>query len=413
MSNSRPQRRSVYREGYWQLDTPIASSWGVHDGELIAVSGQVDMHRDGRVGHTRLAGQAAATIDHIRGVLESLDCDFSDLVKLVVFYAQHDAPYEEDLRDLVSGLLDKRAEVVLTLVPLRYLGYPGIKIEIDAYAMRDRNGSAMPRVTAVVRDLGDPGTGLCHGLRCGEFIFVAGQSATTSNGKIGFPDDLVSQNRQVLEKFETILAEFSAGPADIVKVNSWRAPPASNAAYVQAARDRFDFLQPAAPAVTGITVPGLRASGCLIRLDLWAMLTREGHSLPHTRLQPENHWDWKLATGYSHGLRCGDWLFVGGQAALDEHGEIQQPGKPIPQTRITMDFVERILREGDTGFDDVLKLNTYYCGTDDATRLHENLQVRNACFNVPGPASTGVPVDNLAYPGQEVEVEAIAHFRRR
>ena len=56
------------------------------------------------------------------------------------------------------------------------------------------------------------------------------------------------------------------------------------------------------------------------------MRSTGGGPLPRRTLKPAQHWDWPSPTPYSQGLRCGPWLFVGGQAALDEDGNISVDG---------------------------------------------------------------------------------------
>ena len=46
------------------------------------------------------------------------------------------------------------------------------------------------------------------------------------------------------------------------------------------------------------------------------------------RLMPRHHWGWRGEqwSTISQGWRAGNLVFVGGQVALDEHGEIIGPG---------------------------------------------------------------------------------------
>lgn len=374
---------------------PYSAAVAEHD--WIMLAGQVDADNTGRVGHPGdPAAQTAAAIGNIERLLRQLDADLRDLVKLVVFYVQPGVE-EAGLQAQIGALLGDGAAAVITLVPLRQLRYAGLAVEMDAYAMRSGDKTAI-----TLPELPDPGPGLCHGLSCDEFVFVGGQSSADATTPVRFAGDLVSQNRQTLDNLHCILNGLGVDVAQIVKANSWRASPPSAGAYAQAARDRFEFFSAARPAVTGITIPGLAAVGHLIRLDLWAVRA----PLPRTHVMPPDHWGWQLETTYSHGLQCGDWLFVGGQAALDRDCHVQQPENPLTQTEITMAFVQDVLRSAGVDFENVLKINTYSTGRSDERQQH--LHALNRYFKHPGPASTCVPVDSLAYAGQVVEVEAIA-----
>ena len=73
-----------------------------------------------------------------------------------------------------------------------------------------------------------------------------------------------------------------------------------------------------------------------------------------------------------------------------------------------MRYVAQVLGEAGAGFDDVLKLNTYYCHSVGAGALQEGAGSRSRRFPPPGPASSDVPVHELAHAGMLVEIEAIA-----
>jgi enamine deaminase RidA (YjgF/YER057c/UK114 family) len=248
----------------------------------------------------------------------------------------------------------------------------------------------------------------CQGLRCGQSVFVGGRPPSGHERTLAQPPGLVEQNARALSSVANILDQLLTSADDIVKFNTWRAPPPTVQAYTDADQDRFSFLCGAAPAVTGITVPNLQATGDLIRMDASAMLPAAAERF---RLMPMDHWDWKLKTSYSHGVRCSDLLFVGGQAALDEHSDVVRLDMTAAQTHIAMIYIGRILREGGATFDDVIKLNAYYRGTDSVAGLTENLKVRNSYFAAPGPIATAVPVDNLAYPRMQIEIEVVARCR--
>ena len=108
------------------------------------------------------------------------------------------------------------------------------------------------------------------------------------------------------------------------------------------------------------------------------------------------HWDWPSPTPYSHGVRCGAWLFVGGQAALDAHGAVQSRDA-AEQRRLVREHLLRVLRAGQATTDDLVKVNTYYCPS-----------AREPGSMLPAAAHSHVPVEALAYPGLTIEIEAIA-----
>ena len=376
---------------------------------LIAVSGQADLDSFGQVAHPADArAQVAAVVGRIQERLERVGADLSDLAKLVVFHVPEPGCGEREMRDLLARALGPEVLTTLTMVPLPRLVSPGLLIAVDAYAMCGADGRRLERTPLAIPRFASLPEPFCHGLRCDEFIFTSGQSALDEPGEVLFGGDLPSQNRHALDGVAEVLDGFGASPGDIVKFNTWRAPPPSPRAYRRAAQDRFDFLAAARPAVTGITIPETMGPVPLIRMDACAMRSSHGGPLPRRTLKPARHWDWPSPTPYSQGLRCGPWVFVGGQAALDEHGKVVGGGNRADQTDLVMRYVARVLEAAGACFDDVLKLNTYYCHRVGAGALHDGAEPRSRCFSPPGPASSDVPVDELAWPGMLVEIEAIA-----
>ena len=378
-------------------------------GRLIAVSGQADLVSLGQVAHPANArAQVVAVVGRVRERLERVGAKLSDLAKLVVFHVPEPVGGERETRDLLARALGPDVLTTLTMVPLPRLVSPGLLIAVDAYAMRGVDGRRLARAPIDVPGLASLPEPFCHGLRCEEFIFASGQSAMDERGEALFGGDLPSQNRHALDGIAAILDGLGAGPGDIVKFNTWRAPPPSPQAYRSAAQARFDFLAAAPPAVTGITIPESTGPGPLIRMDAWAMRSNRGGPLPRRTLKPAQHWDWPSPTPYGQGLRCGPWVFVGGQAALDAHGKVVGGENRADQTELVMHYVAQVLGTAGAGFDDVLKLNTYYCHSVGAGTLQDGADPRSRWFYPPGPALSDVPVDELAWPGMLVEIEAIA-----
>ena len=376
---------------------------------LIAVSGQADVDSFGQVPHPGdPRAQVVAVVGRIRERLERAGAELSDLARLVVFHVPESGCGERKMRDLLARALGPDVLTTLTMVPLPRLVAPGLLLAVDAYAMRGAAGRRIERAPLDVPELASMPAPFCHGLRCDEFIFTSGQSALDERGEVLFGGDLPSQNRHALDGVAAILDGLGAGPGDIVKFNTWRAPPPSPQGYRLAAQDRFDFLDGARPAVTGITIPETTRPGPLIRMDAWAMRTYRGEPLSRRNLKPAQHWDWPSPTPYSQGVRCGPWVFVGGQAALDKHGKVVGAGTRADQIELVMRYVDRVLGAAGASFDDVLKLNTYYCHRVGAGALRDGAETQSRWFSPPGPASSEVPVDELAWPGMLVEIEAIA-----
>ena len=113
-------------------------------------------------------------------------------------------------------------------------------------------------------------------------------------------------------------------------------------------------------------------------------------------------------TGYSHAVRMGDLIFVSGQAAIDEKGEIVGLGNFEAQAEQVFRNLARVLEAAGSGLDRVVKVTIYLT---DMANFPKIVELRGKWFTAPYPADTIVEVSSLALPGLEIEIEAIAVTR--
>lgn len=117
-------------------------------------------------------------------------------------------------------------------------------------------------------------------------------------------------------------------------------------------------------------------------------------------------WKWDRDFPLSQGLRVGDFLFLSGQIAVDSDGNVMGKGDLREQTRVVFENIKTILDQAGATFDDVVKLTTFF--TADIHNYQDYFAVRKEYFKNHKPASTGVQVAALAFPGLLLEIEAIA-----
>jgi enamine deaminase RidA (YjgF/YER057c/UK114 family) len=112
--------------------------------------------------------------------------------------------------------------------------------------------------------------------------------------------------------------------------------------------------------------------------------------------------------GYSHivEVRGGRTLYIAGQLALDEDGNLVGAGDFRAQVEQVFANLNARLAEGNATFNDVVKLNYYLTDGSDLLPVRE---VRNRYINTEHPpASTLVVVKRLVREEYLIEVEAIA-----
>jgi enamine deaminase RidA (YjgF/YER057c/UK114 family) len=119
-----------------------------------------------------------------------------------------------------------------------------------------------------------------------------------------------------------------------------------------------------------------------------------------------------LATppGYTHVVEItqGRTVFIAGQVALDQAGQIVGPQDFGAQAQQVFENLQAALAAVGTDFSDVIKLNIYVV---DISQLPILREVRDRYVNtITPPASTLVEVRRLAREEFLLEIEAVAHL---
>ena len=115
-------------------------------------------------------------------------------------------------------------------------------------------------------------------------------------------------------------------------------------------------------------------------------------------------------TGYSHAVRMGDLLFVSGQVAQNQQGEIVGKGDARAQTEQIYRNLQTVLEASGSGLERIGKITVLTTSLDHLAAIRE---VRDRVFAPIGhvPASTLAVISSLAHPDYLVEIEAIAALR--
>lgn len=109
---------------------------------------------------------------------------------------------------------------------------------------------------------------------------------------------------------------------------------------------------------------------------------------------------------YSHGIEisAGSRLvFCSGQVGISADKVI--PPDCAGQAAICFESIRAVLYEAGLGLEHIVRINAYVTGRE---HLQAYMQVRNALFSEPYPASTLMIVSGFARPEFVVEVEAVA-----
>ena len=106
----------------------------------------------------------------------------------------------------------------------------------------------------------------------------------------------------------------------------------------------------------------------------------------------------------SQAIRVGDLIFVSGQAAIDDNGEIVA-GDFEAQARHSIENLSKVLKAGGSGLDKLVKVTIY---VTDISKFDVVMNLRQEYFSAPYPADTICEVKSLALPTLQFEIEAVA-----
>ncbi len=109
--------------------------------------------------------------------------------------------------------------------------------------------------------------------------------------------------------------------------------------------------------------------------------------------------------GFSPATRVGNIVFVSGQVAMNENGNLVGEGNAGAQSEQCFKNVEAALSAAGATFDDVTKITCFLVNGGDYAAYAD---VRNKLFPENGPASSTVIISALVKPDLLVEIEATA-----
>ena len=110
---------------------------------------------------------------------------------------------------------------------------------------------------------------------------------------------------------------------------------------------------------------------------------------------------------FAPGVQVGELLFISGQVALDNEGNLVGPGDCEAQTRHIMSRIQTIAEAAGATMRDVVKITTFLT---DLAGYPDFSRARAETFPNSPPASSTVIVAGLVRPEFLVEVEAIVHL---
>ncbi len=125
------------------------------------------------------------------------------------------------------------------------------------------------------------------------------------------------------------------------------------------------------------------------------------------RIEINPDWPWARDFRFNQGNRGGDTVYVSGQVGFDPDGNIVGGGDMAAQARQAFANIRTVLEMAGATMNDVVKITAFL--TD--LGLYAGYSAARAeAFPDKVPASTAVATPALVFPGQLVEVEAVAEI---
>ncbi len=119
------------------------------------------------------------------------------------------------------------------------------------------------------------------------------------------------------------------------------------------------------------------------------------------KITPDTYAPFNLAQGY----RVGDLLFISGQTAIDDNGQLIGIGDFDVQAQKAFENLEKVLKAGGSSLKNVVKATILL---RDMSNFNKIVKLRKKYFTKPYPADTICEVSSLFSSEALIEIEAIA-----
>lgn len=120
------------------------------------------------------------------------------------------------------------------------------------------------------------------------------------------------------------------------------------------------------------------------------------------QLNPDPYKPFRLAQGY----RVGDLLYISGQAAINESGQIVGGNDFAAQGDQVFANLDKVLKAGGSSLKNVVKVTIFV--RDMASNFSKVVDLRGKYFTPPYPADTIVEITSLYSSEALIEIEAVA-----
>ena len=373
----------------YRVPVPVNVSRAVSCGGTVHVCGQLHMDGAGVAQDPgELAIQTEGTMRRLYDVFDHAGLAGSDMAQLHAFYRNDGGVDEAEYAERLLALVRDGVRPALILTPVDSFASPGIEVEIDAIAVRDRERA---------ETCGPHGS---RARRHGDVVFAGAAPADPSTG----PE---AQAYSALEALFATLEGVGIAPGDVCRFAAYLRADLGDAHGVVLDRLGKGFTEPG-PVFETMLLSRLGRAGEVLRLEAVALRGTAAGTRPVRRLSQDAHWGWPAGGPWSQAIRSGDMVFVGAQLPVDAKGRLVGEGDLAAQTHAAMRHMRAALIAMDSGFDEVVKVNARFTGDWDESAWGLNVGIRSDYYGKPGPASTGIVVPRLEITGAMIQAGCVA-----
>jgi enamine deaminase RidA (YjgF/YER057c/UK114 family) len=186
-------------------------------------------------------------------------------------------------------------------------------------------------------------------VRCGDLLFVSGQTATDGDLAPEARGDVKAQARIAFAKLRALIEDAGGAMDDILDIMSFHSDPRDIDAVLEVARDWL----PAGryPAWTAFGSSGLQRPEILVSIRAIAHLGKG-----EKRCVTPDSMAWLRALPVSAGCRKGDYMFVSGILASDAKGAVVKPSHHDEQARHAYARLKEVMAAGGGSLDDIIDM---------------------------------------------------------
>jgi enamine deaminase RidA (YjgF/YER057c/UK114 family) len=240
------------------------------------------------------------------------------------------------------------------------------------------------------------GNGYTHVVKVGPWVYIAGQ--------VGGKDGVLDPDASV--QADIAMESVGGGLKDLVATITYVTDP-DNGQKVREVRGRYFGDGP--PASTFINIQQLARPEILLEIDAVGYLEKDGDKGGETmadvqRLQPKGMSP--TNNRYSHVVKIGPWVYIAGQTAADENGDVAGIGDPKAQVDQVFKNLSTAMESVGGKLSDIIKTTVYVVGTEHMDAIRE---ARAGKFGDNPPTSTLTVISSLARPEFMLEIEAVGY----